>query len=46
MDSLNIESLFTKIALEETIKNIMIYFWQLIKFIILQGKNLSNFLLL
>ena len=46
MDSLNIESLFTKITLEETIKNIMIYFWQLIKFIILQGKNLSNFLLL
>ena len=46
MDSLNIESLFTKIILEETIKNIMICFWQLIKFIILQGKNLSNFLLL
>ena len=46
MDTLNIESLFTKITLEETIENITIYYWQLIKFIILQRKNLNNFLLL
>ena len=46
MASLDVESLFTNIPLDETIENKMIYFWQLIKFIILKGKNLNNYLLL
>ena len=44
MASLDVESLFTNIPLDETIENKMIYFWQLIKFIILKGKNLKQLL--
>ena len=46
MASLDVESLFTNIPLEEGIENRMIYFWKLTKFIILKRKNLKNFLLL
>ena len=43
---LDVGNLFTNVPLEETIYNTMIYFWQQMKFIILKGKNLNNFLLL
>ena len=46
MASLDVESLFTNISLDETIESKMIYFRQLIKFIILKGKNLNNYLML
>ena len=42
MARLDVENLFENIPFEESMENIMIYFYQLIRFIILKGKDLNN----
>ena len=46
MARLDVENLFENIPFEESMENIMIYFYQLIRFIILKGKDLNNLWLL